>query len=89
MPKLLTIKRKKMNFMVDEEVAAKLEQLVPAGERSDFFNHAMNEALTLYGRRRAFEFFEDFRKKQKKLWKTDEITEFIRKDRQSHDSKYL
>lgn len=89
MPKLLTSKRKKVNFMVDHDITQRLEQLVPVGERSDFVNKAMDEALVLYGRRKAFEFFETFRKKQKKKWKVNEITEFIRKDRENHDKKYL
>lgn len=89
MPKLLTSKRKKINFMIDEDIIERLEQLIPTGERSDFVNSTINEALVLYGRRKAFDFFENFRKEQKKNWKTDEIVKFIRKERETRSKKYL
>lgn len=84
MPKLLTAKRKKMNFMINEDIVSKLEQLVPAGERSDFCNNVMDEALILYGRRKAFEFFQTLPKKEKKKWTSDRIVKFIKDERKKH-----
>lgn len=89
MPKLLATKRKKVNFMIDEDLIDRLETLIPSGERSDFLNEAMNEALTDYGRKKAFEFFEDFRKKQKKKWKTGEIVKFIKNEREKRYRKLI
>ena len=89
MPKLLAQKRKKVNFMVDEEIIERLEQLIPSGERSDFMNEAMNEKLKQFGRDKAFKFFEEFRKKQKKAWSTDEIVTFIQNEREKRYKRLI
>lgn len=49
------IDRKKINFMVSKEIMMELNQLIPSGERSDFVNEALKEALIDYARRKAIE----------------------------------
>ncbi len=81
MPKLLATKRKKVNFMVDEGILERVEAIIPSGERSDFVNHAMEQALIVYGRKKAFEFFQELPKKGKKKWTSDNIVKFIKNER--------
>lgn len=87
MPKLLTAKRKKMNFMVNEDIIMRLESLIPSGGRSDFVNEAMEEALAAYGRKKAFEFIETFKKSQKKSWTSEKIVSFIKNEREKRTRK--
>lgn len=47
--------RKKVNFMVDNEVMIHIVQWVPAGQRSDFVNHALQEAVQDLARQKAIE----------------------------------
>lgn len=47
--------RQKVNFMMSRELLIQLNQLVPAGERSNFMNEALEEAITRYGRKKASE----------------------------------
>lgn len=49
------IDRKKINFMISKEIMMELKQLIPSGERSDFVNEALKEALIDYARRKAIE----------------------------------
>ena len=81
MPKLLAVRRKKVNFMIDEDLIDRLETLIPSGERSDFMNTAMNEALASYGRKKAFEFFATLPRKEKKKWTDETIVKFIKNER--------
>ena len=87
MPKLLATKRRKVNFMVDENIMERLEQYIPQGERSDFVNHAMNQKLQEYGRKKAFEFIEEFKKTQTKTWTSEKIVKFIKNERKKRDKK--
>ena len=47
--------REKVNFMISKEILMQFRQLIPAGERSDFINEALEEAIIDYGRRKAIE----------------------------------
>lgn len=47
--------REKVNFMISKETLMQFRQLIPAGERSDFMNKVLKEALVSYGRRKASE----------------------------------
>ena len=50
-----TLDRKKVNFMINRETLMQFYQLIPAGERSDFLNVSLKEAIINYGRRKASE----------------------------------
>lgn len=65
--------RKKVNFMISKEILKSLHQVIPAGERSDFVNEALEDALIDYSRKKAFEQIEKFRKEWKLKMTTDEI----------------
>lgn len=41
--------------MISKENMLQLKQLIPAGERSDFMDEALKEALIDYGRRKAID----------------------------------
>lgn len=51
--------REKVNFMISKEILVQFRQLIPAGERSDFMNDALKEAITDYGRRKASEAMDE------------------------------
>lgn len=70
-------KRKKINFMIDTQLLEEMENLIPRGERSDFANEAFAEALVRFGRRKAMEKMDAFRKKAKLSMTTEEIIEAI------------
>ena len=67
-------KRKKVNFMVDLIVLDGLKNVVPEGQRSDFVNHALSEALVQFGREQAV---ENMKKIQKKLGASVATAELI------------
>lgn len=63
--------RKKLNFMLDNNIVIKLMAWIPAGKRSEFVNGAIDNAIKDYLRREATEYMDAFRKKFK--WRmTDE-----------------
>jgi hypothetical protein len=45
----------KVNLVLDDDVKAELDALVPTGERSQFANESLKNSLTLLRRRRAVE----------------------------------
>jgi ABC-type amino acid transport substrate-binding protein len=49
------LNREKVNFMISKEILMQFRQLIPAGERSDFMNETLEEALTQYSRKKASE----------------------------------
>ena len=65
--------RKKVNFMLTKDIRIQLNQLIPAGERSDFINQALQKALVKYSRQKAMEAIEKFRKENKISITTEEI----------------
>lgn len=48
-------KRKKTNFMVNEDLLVEIKQYIPDGERSDFVNEALEGAIELFRRKKAVE----------------------------------
>lgn len=56
-------KRKKVNFMVDLHVLEKFQKWIPAGERSDFVNHTLEEAVRRYKRKKAFDAMDELRER--------------------------
>lgn len=69
--------RKRMNFMVDVKLVKELEETVPSGERSNFINEALAEAMTQLSRRKAIEGLKKIRESNKVKLKTKEILEYI------------
>lgn len=63
--------------MISMSVVEKLETLVPAGQRSDFINEALEENLAQYARRKAFEELDEFKKKHPLKMSTGQILKII------------
>ncbi len=64
--------------MLDVNLIANLNELVPAGERSDLINKAIEEKITQLGRQKASEFMEEMRKKLKHKTNNKKIYKDIR-----------
>lgn len=65
--------RKKVNFMIGRETLMQFYQLIPSGERSNFLNTTLKEALINYGRQKASEQIDKFRKEWKLKLSTEEL----------------
>ncbi len=65
--------RVKMNFMIDARVVEKMEMMIPSGQRSDFVNECLEDALTKFSRNLAFEGMRKMAKKMKLKLSTKEI----------------
>lgn len=65
--------RKKVNFMVNESLLVELNIYIPAGERSDFVNQAIEGSITQYKMKKAFEGMDKLRKKLKISITNEEI----------------
>lgn len=70
--------RKKVNFMVDLNILEGMKFFVPAGERSDFVNKALQASLKDFARKKASEAMDEIRKK----WNLKITNEEIRKYRE-------
>lgn len=57
--------RKKLNFMLDNNMVIKLMTWIPSGKRSEFVNGAIDQSLTHYVRGMAIESMDKLRKKTK------------------------
>ena len=68
-------KRKKTNFMVDEKLLFEIKQYIPDGERSNFVNEALEDAIDLFRRRKAVEGMEELRQKMQVKMSTEEFIE--------------
>lgn len=73
-------KTKKVNFMLDEEVRLKLEQMVPPGERSRVVNQALKKELDNISRKAITEELLQTREKNIHL-STDEIVAELKNNR--------
>lgn len=73
MSQLKISKRKRVNFMVDEEILKHLNEHCHSGDRSDYVNRALEESIKLENRRKAFELSEAFIKKHRIKMTTAEI----------------
>lgn len=71
----------KVNLVLDDEVRADFDELVPAGERSRFANEALRRELTRLSRRIAIEKLAAFRRNGPKV-STAEIVQMVREDRE-------
>lgn len=69
--------RKRMNFMIDVKLVKELEEVIPAGERSNFINGALNEAITQLSRQKAIEGLKKIRESNKVKLSNKEILELI------------
>lgn len=67
--------------MVSEDLFRQLEKLIPAGERSDFINTAIQEQMALYGRKKAFAYFATLNHEKKKRWNDAHIVTFLKNER--------
>lgn len=59
--------------MISKEILKSLHQVIPAGQRSDFVNKTLEEALIDYGRRRASEEIDNLSKKWGSKISTEEF----------------
>lgn len=66
--------RKKVNFMVNEDILAAIKFYIPEGERSDFVNETFEEALRDVARKEAVKFMDKFRKEAGLKMTTEEFT---------------
>lgn len=57
-----TRNRIRVNYMISHPLLKELEELIPRGERSDFINEAIEEALTRFSRKKAGEEMDKLRK---------------------------
>ena len=60
-----TKQREKANFMIDKDILIELKQWIPAGDRSNFVNSALEEALLYHRRKQAFKAMDELRLKAK------------------------
>lgn len=71
-------KRRRVNVMLDVNLIDGLNELVPAGERSDLINEAIEEKMTQISRQKASEFMVEMRKKLKHKTNNAKIYKDIR-----------
>ncbi len=67
------VDRKRVNFMIDHSLWEQLNDLVPAGKRSDFVNEMLDDALKQVARKIAFEKMGKFAKKEGKKLSTEDF----------------
>lgn len=72
---------KKLNFMIKEEIARELAELVPPGERSRVVNAALERELLAIRRRKLTERLRALREKSPPL-STEKIVSALRRDRE-------
>ena len=65
--------RKKVNFMVNHETLEALKEWIPAGDRSNFVNGALEYAVRRYKREKAFQLIDELREKAKIRMSTAEM----------------
>ena len=76
-----TITKKRVNFTIDIKVLDSLNSLVADGDRSDFVNEALQEKITDYGRRKAFEAILESKKSDKIAFSDAQILKIIHEGR--------
>jgi len=72
---------KKLNFMIRNEIARELAELVPPGERSRVVNAALERELLAIRRRKLTERLRALREKSPPL-STEKIVSALRRDRE-------
>ncbi len=73
--------RKRTNLMINVALLEQMDLLLPAGERSDFVNEALEEKLIDLSRLKALARMNESIKKQKKVHSTKEILKILHADR--------
>lgn len=58
-------KRKKTNYMIGHDILVEITKWIPAGERSNFVNGALEDAIRRYKREKAFQMIDELREKAK------------------------
>ncbi len=66
-------KREKINFMVNRDILVELKQWIPAGERSNFVNGALEKAILRFKREKAFQAMDELREKAKIMMTTKDF----------------
>ena len=74
---------RKINFLIDNDVAREMEDLVPAGKRSKVVNEALRRELELIRRRSAVKELLEESNRGKKL-STEAIVAGLSADREAH-----
>lgn len=70
------VQRERVNFMVDHGTICELREWIPEGERSDFINEALENALVAFKRRKAFQGMDELRKRAKIRMSDKEIRKY-------------
>lgn len=65
--------RKKINFMINKEISVKIQEAIPKGQRSDFVNKTLEEALLRQNRQKAGKEMDKLREQNKIKLTTEEI----------------
>lgn len=68
--------REKVNFMVNRNILIDLKKWIPAGERSNFVNGALEKAILRFKREKAFVAMDELREKAKLRMTDAEIIRF-------------
>ncbi len=76
-------KTKKLNFMIKNELAMELEELVPSGRRSKVVNEAITKELLALRRQKLTEKLLAIKQKSPSL-STDDIVAALKEDRRRH-----
>lgn len=76
-----TLDREKVNFMMSKSVLAQLRDSIPAGERSDFVNEALEAAIDRMRLQKFSEGLDAIRKSSKKKFSNKEIIQSIHEAR--------
>lgn len=74
---------RKINFMINSEVADELERLVPPGQRSKLVNEALRKELLSFKRRQLTDRLMSLREEGPK-YTTKELVTAVREDRKRH-----
>ena len=72
---------RRVNLVLDDAVKASLDELIPAGRRSEFVNRALESQLSLLRRQRAVESLQALRDHGPSV-STVEVVDLLRKSRE-------
>jgi hypothetical protein len=65
--------RKKMNFMIGDDLAIQIKTYIPSGQWSDFVNDAIAEAILRHKRQKAVVLIDELREKSSVSMTTAEM----------------
>ena len=75
-------RRHKVNFMLKQYVLQDLKQSVPSGQRSDFVNKAIEQALVREKRMQAFHSLDEIKKAKSARLSTEELIQMKNEGRE-------